>query len=79
MMEIAKSYRAFLEQLAELRFASAANERLQVLIARNNSGELDSAEREELAGLATLSEYMSLVRGQSLALLGVKLGQVSIG
>ena len=64
------SYRDFLETLAAQQFAPEADARCQWLMERNNFGELSGDEREELKALATLSQWMSLVRAQALLMLG---------
>ena len=60
------------EAVAALRFPAVSNRRLQVLMDRNNEGALSAEERDELESLAELSETISLVRADALALLGRK-------
>jgi hypothetical protein len=60
------------EAVAALRFPPVSNRRLQVLMDRNNDGALSAEERDELESLAELSETISLVRADALALLGRK-------
>jgi hypothetical protein len=69
-MVIDPSYRGFLEGLADQRFSPEADARCQWLMERNNDGLLSDAEREELKGLADLSQYMSLVCAQARIMLG---------
>ena len=59
-----------LEAVAALRFPAVSDRRLQMLMDRNNDGRLTADEREELESLAELSETISLVRADALALLG---------
>ena len=58
------------EAVAALRFPAVTDRRLQVLMDRNNDGALSAEERDELESLAELSETISLVRADALALLG---------
>ena len=58
------------EAVAALRFPATADRRLQLLMDRNNNGALSADEREELESLTELSEKISLVRADALALLG---------
>ena len=58
------------EAVAALRFPAVSDRRLQILMDRNNSGALSAEERDELESLAELSETISLVRADALALLG---------
>jgi hypothetical protein len=60
------------EAVAALRLPAVSDRRLQVLMDRNNEGTLTAGERDELASLAELSETLSLVRADALALLGRK-------
>ena len=60
------------EAVAALRFPPVSDRRLQVLMDRNNEGTLSAAERDELESLAELSETISLVRADALAVLGRK-------
>ena len=61
-----------IEAVASLRFPSVSNRRLQALMDRNNNGVLNAEERDELESLAELSEAISLVRVDALAILGRK-------
>jgi hypothetical protein len=56
--------REALEALESFRFPPQLDRRLQDLMDRNNEGQLSESERDELAGLADLSERMSLHRAQ---------------
>ena len=58
------------EAVAALRFPAVSDRRLQVLMDRNNDGALSAEEHDELESLAELSEAISLVRADALALLG---------
>jgi hypothetical protein len=58
------------EAVAALRFPAVSDRRLQTLMDRNNEGKLTAEERDELESLAELSETISLVRADALALLG---------
>jgi hypothetical protein len=58
------------EAVAALRFPAVSDRRLQVLMDRNNDGALSPEEHDELESLAELSETISLVRADALALLG---------
>lgn len=60
------------EAVAALRFPAVSDRRMQVLMNRNNEGQLSLEERAELESLAELSETISLVRADALALLGRK-------
>lgn len=60
------------EAVASLRFPPISDKRLQVLMDRNNDGALTADERDELESLAELSEAISLVRADALAVLGRK-------
>jgi len=53
-----------------LRFPTKTDHRLQKLMDRNNEGNLDGPEMEELEALVELSEQMSLVRAEALQILG---------
>lgn len=61
--------RSHLVAISELRLAYAVDERLQVLMDRNNEGHLSPMEREELESLVEYSENLSLVRAEALRLL----------
>jgi hypothetical protein len=58
------------ETIGELRLPTKTDARLQLLMDRDNEGQLFSLEREELAALVELSEQLSLVRAEALQLLG---------
>lgn len=60
------------EAVAALRLPAVSDRRLQILMDRNSDVTITTAEREELASLAELSETISLVRADALALLGRK-------
>lgn len=60
----------WVETIGRLRLSGKSDERLQQLMDRNNEGELDAKEREELESLVELSERLSLVRAEALLLLG---------
>jgi hypothetical protein len=58
------------EAVAALRFPAVSDRRLQILMDRNNDGTLTQEEHAELESLAELSESISLVRADALAVLG---------
>ena len=58
------------EAVAALRLPKVSDRRLQVLMDRNNQGVLTPDEHDELESLAELSETISLIRADALALLG---------
>jgi hypothetical protein len=58
------------EAVAALRLPAVSDRRVQVLMDRNNNGTLSAAEREELEALVELSEKISLIRAEALAVLG---------
>lgn len=60
----------WVETIGRLRLPSKADVRLQQLMDRNNEGELDAEDQEELESLVELSERLSLVRAEALLLLG---------
>lgn len=60
----------WVETIGRLRLPGKSDVRLQQLMDRNNEGELDAEEREELESLVELSERLSLVRAEALLLLG---------
>ena len=64
--------REWVETVSDLRLPSKADERLQLLMDRNNEGELTATERADLEYLAELSEQLSLIRAEALHLLGAK-------
>jgi hypothetical protein len=59
-----------MEELVDLRFPPKTDARLQVLMDRNNEGQLTSEEREELEYLVELNEKITLVRARALRVLG---------
>lgn len=71
-MSALPSLNGFVERAADMRFSSKLNATIQLLMDRNNNGELTPSEREVLATLAALSEEMSLFRAEALTLLGRK-------
>ncbi len=62
----------WVETVGDLRLPPRADQKLQVLMDRNNEGLLTEAEREELESLVELSERLALVRAKALHLLGRK-------
>jgi len=62
----------WVETVGQLCLPSKADERLQILMDRNNEGQLSSAEHAELEALVEVSEQMSLVRAEALHILGRK-------
>jgi hypothetical protein len=62
----------FMESLAALHFPAKTDALLQSLMDRNTNGQLTPEQRDELEALAELSESLSLIRAQSLQLLGRK-------
>ena len=62
----------WVETVGKLRLPSKTDRRMQQLMDRNNEGKLTAAEREELESLVELRESLSLVRAESLVLLGRK-------
>ncbi len=60
----------WVKSVGDLRLPSKADRRLQDLMDRNNEGMLNDQERDELEALAELSERLSLVRAEALAILG---------
>jgi hypothetical protein len=62
----------WVETVGNLRLPPRADQRLKVLMDRNNEGLLSEAEREDLESLVELSERLSLVRAEALHLLGRK-------
>ena len=63
---------AMVEAVAALRLPPVSDRRLGVLMDRNNDGELTLEELSELQSLVELSETISLLRADALALLGRK-------
>jgi len=70
MSAVISSPLQMVEAVAALRFPAVSDRRLQMLMDRNNDGSLSTEERDELESLAELSEAISLVRADALALLG---------
>ena len=62
----------WVEAVGNLRLPPKADQRLQVLMDRNNEGLLTEDERADLESLVELSERLSLVRAEALHLLGRK-------
>ena len=60
----------WVESVSRLRLPAKADQRLQVLMDRNNEGALSALELAEMESLVELSETMSLVRAKALHLLG---------
>ncbi len=56
--------REALESLESFRLPPQLDRQLQDLMDRNNDGLLDDTEKDQLAGLADLSERMALHRAQ---------------
>ena len=71
-MEMIPAPRELLEQAADLRFDPVTDARLQHLMERHNFGELNEAERQELAGYVAMNQRMSIIRGLALVVLGRK-------
>ena len=71
-MEMVPTPRTLLEQMADMRFDPATDARLQDLMERNNFGELNATEKQELERYAMLNQRMSIVRGQAMFVLGRK-------
>ena len=70
MNAVVEAPRKMVEAVADLHFPPSSNRRLQILMDRNNNGQLTLDEREELTSLVDLSETISLVRADALQLLG---------
>ena len=66
--------REWVQTVGELRLPPRADQRLQELMDRNNEGLLTESDRRDLESLVELSERLSLVRAEALALLGGKPG-----
>jgi len=62
-----------MEEVAMLRIPPKSDVRLQDLMDRNNNGQLNKQEREELEALVEWSENLSLLRAKVLRCLGRKL------
>jgi hypothetical protein len=60
----------WVEEISLLHLPATADERLCILMDRNTEGQLSTEERFELQALIDLSERLSLVRADALALLG---------
>lgn len=60
----------WIKAVGNLHFPAKADHRLQDLMDRNNEGQLQGTEKDELEGLVELSEQMSLVRAEALQILG---------
>lgn len=60
----------WIESVSQLRLPERTDRRMQVLMDRNNDGELSANERDELESLVEMSESLSLVRAEALRLLG---------
>jgi hypothetical protein len=58
-----------IETAANLRFSAKTDQRMQLLMDRNNEGHLTPPERDELDALVELSETISLIRAQALHVL----------
>jgi hypothetical protein len=61
---------AWIRSIGELRLPPETDQRLQVLMDRNNDGLLQPTQKQELAALAAWSQEVSLLRAQALQLLG---------
>lgn len=59
-----------IEEVAELRLPSKADDRLQALMDRNTDGLLTPEERDELESLVELSETIAVLRAKALHTLG---------
>ena len=70
MNAVVEAPRKMVENVAELRLPPSSNRRLQLLMDRNNDGQLTFEERQELESLVELSETISLIRADALLLLG---------
>ena len=60
----------WVESVSELRLPPKSDRRLQLLMDRNNEGQLTEEERAELESLVEMSQTLSLVRAEALHLLG---------
>ena len=60
----------WVQSVGDLKLPPKADQRLQVLMDRNNDGLLTEAERADLESLVELSERISLLRAEALHLLG---------
>jgi hypothetical protein len=70
MVAFVEAPRQLVETMAEMRFPARTDRRMQSLMDRNNEGQLNGDEKEELESLVELSESISLIRAQALRLLG---------
>jgi len=59
----------YIEEIANLRFPAATQEKLRDLMDRNTEGRLSHDERQNLLALVELSEQLALIRGQAKVLL----------
>ncbi|MBL8812817.1 MAG: hypothetical protein JNM43_21810 [Planctomycetaceae bacterium] len=60
----------WVESVGRLRLPAKADQRLQMLMDRNNEGLLTDTERADLESLVELSERLSLIRAEAIHLLG---------
>ena len=60
----------WVQSVGDLRLPPKTDRRMQELMGRNNEGLLSEADLQELESLVELSERLSLVRAEALALLG---------
>jgi hypothetical protein len=60
----------WVESVSELKLPVKRHRRLQMLMDRNNEGQLTEEERSELESLVEMSQTLSLVRAEALHLLG---------
>jgi hypothetical protein len=59
----------WIESVGNLRFPAKTDDRLRILMDRNNEGLLNEVERDELEALVELSQKLSLVRAEALQIL----------
>ena len=64
--------REWIESVGKLHFPRKADQRLQILMDRDDEGLLTENEREELEALVELSEKLSLVRAEAFQIFGTK-------
>lgn len=62
----------WVESVSRLRLPELSDRRLQLLMDRNNDGQLTESERDELESLVEMSESLALIRAEALRLLGRK-------
>lgn len=62
----------WVKSVSQLKFPATTDQRLQLLMDRNNEGQLNSDERLDLEALVDMSEEISLVRAEALRLLDQK-------